>query len=150
MKEMDELVKAGADIIALDATNRIRPSGVSLEKFINEIRKKYDNLLLMADISTYEEGITAWKLGFDLVSTTLSGYTPYSKRSDTPDFELIKRLNEIITVPIIAEGRIWETQEAAKAIDIGAFAVVVGTAITRPKEITQRFANAIMKKNIIC
>jgi N-acylglucosamine-6-phosphate 2-epimerase len=145
MKEIEELVEAKAEIIALDATNRIRPQGLTLEVFIKKIREKYENLLLMADVSTFEEGVRAWELGFDIVSTTMSGYTPYSKKSDTPDFELLERLVNTVKVPVIAEGRIWTREEAVKALENGAHAVVVGSAITRPREITRRFADAINK-----
>lgn len=145
MKEIEELVEAKTEIIALDATNRIRPQGLTLEVFIKKIREKYENLLLMADVSTFEEGIRAWELGFDIVSTTMSGYTPYSKKSDTPDFALLERLVNTVKVPVIAEGRIWTREEAVKALEIGAHAVVVGSAITRPREITRRFAEAINK-----
>lgn len=143
IEEIDELVNAGADIIALDATDRTRPNGKSLETFIKEIREKYEDLILMADISTYEEGIRAFELGFDIVSTTLSGYTPYSKKLDNPDFELLEKLVKAVSVPVIAEGRIWTPEEAKKALQIGAHAVVVGTAITRPREITRRFKDVI-------
>jgi N-acylglucosamine-6-phosphate 2-epimerase len=147
MTEIEELVKAEANIIALDATDRLRPNGISLESFVKEIRSKYDNLLLMADVSTFEEGINAWKLGFDIVSTTLSGYTPYSVKLDAPDIKLIKRLSESIKVPVIAEGRIWTREEAVEALAAGAYAVVVGTAVTRPREITQRFVKAVNNLN---
>jgi N-acylglucosamine-6-phosphate 2-epimerase len=147
MTEIEELVKAKADIIALDATDRLRPNGISLESFVREIRSKYDKLLLMADVSTFEEGITAWKLGFDIVSTTLSGYTPYSVKLDAPDIKLIKRLSESIKVPVIAEGRIWTREEAVESLAAGAYAVVVGTAVTRPREITQRFVKAVKDLN---
>lgn len=143
IEEIDELVRAGSNIIALDATDRTRPNGKSLEAFIKEIREKYHGLILMADVSTYEEGIRAFELGFDIVSTTLSGYTPYSKKLDNPDFELLERLVKEVTVPVIAEGRIWTPEDAKKALEIGAHAVVVGTAITRPREITRRFKDVI-------
>lgn len=143
IEEIDELVRAGSDIIALDATDRTRPNGKSLQVFMKEIREKYHGLILMADVSTYEEGIRAFELGFDIVSTTLSGYTPYSKKLDNPDFELLERLVKEVTVPVIAEGRIWTPEEAKKALEIGAHAVVVGTAITRPREITRRFKDVI-------
>lgn len=143
IEEIDELVNAGADIIALDATDRTRPNGKSLETFIKEIRQKYHDLILMADISTYEEGIRAFELGFDIVSTTLSGYTPYSKKLDNPDFELLEKLIKAVSVPVIAEGRIWTPEDAKKALQMGAHAVVVGTAITRPREITRRFKDVI-------
>lgn len=143
IREVDELMEAKADIIALDATKRPRPYNSSMERFYDEIRNKYKNVLLMADISTYEEGIQACKIGFDIISTTLSGYTPYSRQSDLPDFELIRELVKNVSVPVIAEGKIWTPEEAFLAVKLGAYAVVVGTAITRPKEITKRFVSAI-------
>ncbi len=143
MREIDELVAAKTDIISLDATNRIRPGNKTLEAFVSEIRAKYRNITLMADISIYEEGIHAYDMGFDMVSTTLSGYTPYSPQFETPDFKLIERLSKRLPIPVVAEGRIWVREEAVKAFDSGAYAVVVGTAITRPMEITRRFVKAI-------
>jgi N-acylglucosamine-6-phosphate 2-epimerase len=143
MKEIDTLVSSGTDIIALDATERLRPQGVTLDEFVGSIRKKHGDVLLMADVSTFEEGVKAEKLGFDIVSTTLSGYTPYSPKKETPDFELIDRLVKTVKIPVIAEGKMWVREEAVQALKLGAFAVVVGTAISRPREITRRFVNAI-------
>lgn len=137
LKEVDELINAGADIIATDATNRPRPKE-SLKEIVNYIKSK--NKLAMADISTFEEGLKARELGFDIISTTLSGYTKESLTdSETPDFELLEKLVENIDCPIILEGRIWNVEEVNKAFDLGAFAVVIGSAITRPQLITKRF-----------
>lgn len=143
IREIDELVAAGTDIIALDATNRLRPGGKTLEEFIKEIRSAYKDILIMGDVSDYKEGIRAYELGFDLVSTTMSGYTPYSRDAESPDFELIERLAGSVAIPVIAEGKIWVREEAVQALKVGAYAVVVGTAITRPMEITKRFVEAI-------
>ena len=87
MKEVDALVEIGCDIIATDATNRPRPDGKSFEEFFTEVRKKYPNQLFMADTSCFEEGQLAEKLGFDLIGTTMSGYTPYTKGRKLPDCE---------------------------------------------------------------
>lgn len=92
MKEVDELVEAKADVIALDCTNQKRGDGKSISEFISEVREKYPEAVLMADISTYEEGVNAWKLGMDIVGTTMSGYTPYTPKTDGPDYELARRL----------------------------------------------------------
>lgn len=100
----------------------------------------------MADISNFEEGINAWKAGVDMVGTTLSGYTPYTEKLDEPDFKLIEELAQNIDIPVIAEGRIHQPDQAVKALDLGAYAVVVGGAITRPAEITERFVKAICKR----
>lgn len=101
----------------------------------------------MADISTYEEGVNAWKLGMDIVGTTMSGYTPQSPKLDGPDYELVKKLSETIDVPVIGEGRVHSPQQAVDMLKAGAFAVVVGGAITRPLEIAQRFIKAVEEKS---
>lgn len=143
MKEVDQLVEAGSDIIALDCTEQKRGDGKTVSQFITEVRTKYPDAILMADISTYEEGVNAWKLGMDLVGTTMSGYTSYSPKLAGPDYELVKRLSETIDVPVIGEGRVHAPEDAVKMLEAGAFAVVVGGAITRPLEIATRFIQAV-------
>ena len=139
MKEIDELMEAGSDIIALDCTMRERGDGKSINEFIKEIKEKYPEIVLMADISNYEEGVNAEKAGVDLVGTTLNGYTDYTLNDEAPNFNLIKRLSETLKIPVIAEGRIHTPEQARKMLESGAYAVVVGGAITRPLEITTRF-----------
>lgn len=146
MDEIEKLEKAGADIIALDCTLRERVDGRTVGEFIQAIKEKYPNLLLMADISNLEEGINAWKSGIDMVGTTLSGYTDYTPKLDGPDYDLVEQLVKTIDIPVIAEGRIHEPNQAVKMLELGAHAVVVGGAITRPLEITSRFINAIEKR----
>ena len=97
----------------------------------------------MADISTYEEGVEAEKLGADLVSTTLSGYTPYSQQLNGPDLELITKLTTTCTIPVIGEGKYHTPEQVVEALDRGATSVVVGGAISRPQQITARFVKAI-------
>lgn len=143
MKEVDELVRAKSDIIAIDCTNRKRGDGRSIADFISEVRQKYPEQIFMADISTYEEGIAAWKMKMDMVGTTMSGYTPYSPQNDGPDYELVKRLSSEIDIPVIGEGKVHYPEQAAKMLKAGAHAVVVGGAITRPYEIAKRFMDAV-------
>ncbi|WP_061825356.1 N-acetylmannosamine-6-phosphate 2-epimerase, partial [Streptococcus pneumoniae] len=143
MKEIDELVSEGVDILALDCTNRSRPGYDNITDFIHDIKVKYPNQLLMAAISTFEEGKVAAESGVDFVGTTLSGYTPYSPKKDNPDFELVERLVKELDVPVIAEGRISTPEQARKMLDLGAYAVVVGGAITRPLEIAKKFIEVV-------
>lgn len=139
IKEVIELVEAGADIIALDGTQRKRPNNEKLQDLIKyiHINKKF----AMADISTLEEGIKAQEAGADILSTTLAGYTLESANSPIkePDFELLKNLVEQTNLPVVLEGRIWEPEQVDKAFELGAHCVVIGSAITRPQLITKRF-----------
>lgn len=140
-KEVDELLETGCEMIALDATKRIRPHGEKLQDLVDTIHQ--NNRLAMADCSTLEECIEAEKLGFDVVSTTLCGYTSYSENIDGPNFDLLKEVAKSVHVPLIAEGKINTPEDLAACIELGAYAVVVGGAITRPKQITKRFVNAL-------
>ncbi len=97
----------------------------------------------MADCSTYEEGIEAYKLGFDCIGTTLNGYTKYTKGQTIPSLELIGGLVRDLDIPIIAEGGIWTTGDLKNVFNLGVHAAVIGSAITRPMEITKRFVTAI-------
>lgn len=146
MKEIDELVAAKSDVVALDCTMRTRGDGLTINEFIKQIKEKYPDIILMADISTYEEGVNAWKAGVDIVGTTMSGYTPYSPKVDGPDYELVKRLSETVDIPVIGEGKVHYPDQAVKMFEAGAFAIVVGGAITRPLEIANRFMAAIKKE----
>lgn len=145
MKEVDALVACGCDIIATDATKRERPKEMTLDAFFQEVRNKYPAQLFMADCSSIEEGIHAAELGFDLIGTTMSGYTPYTKGAKLPNVDMIKELVQKSGKPVIAEGGIWCPEDLVKVLEAGAFAAVVGTAITRPMDITKRFT-AVLKK----
>ncbi|MDL2318339.1 N-acetylmannosamine-6-phosphate 2-epimerase [Eubacteriales bacterium OttesenSCG-928-A19] len=143
MDEVDALHAAGADVVALDCTLRPHAGGLHINDFLRQIREKYPAMPLMADISTLEEGVNAWKQGVDFVGTTLSGYTPYSPMGVGPDFELVRKLSEAIDIPVIAEGKVHEPSQAVELLACGAYAVVVGGAITRPLEIATRFIQAV-------
>lgn len=133
--------QAGADVVAIDATPRLRRSGLSPELLIEQIHQAI-NCPVMADIDTFEAGLAATRAGADLVATTLAGYT--SSRSPTagPDLELVAELASRLTIPVICEGRIRNPDDTAAAFTAGAYAVVVGTLITNPTEITRAFADA--------
>ncbi|MBC8101291.1 MAG: N-acetylmannosamine-6-phosphate 2-epimerase [Cytophagales bacterium] len=134
--------EAGADIIAVDATLRPHPEGTTAD-LIRAV-KQATGRLVMADIDTEAAALAAIEAGADVLSTTLSGYTPESPSRPGPDLELVRRLTTLrLPIPVIAEGRIATTEEARAARDAGAFAVVVGGAITRPQQITHRFAEAL-------
>lgn len=137
LKEVDELIKAGADIIAFDGTSRSRKN-CTVKDIIDTIHK--EKKLAMADISTLEEGIQCDWLGADIISTTLAGYTLESGEPTIgPDYDLLQKLVKAVKKPVILEGRIWEPKEVKKAFELGAHCVVIGSAITRPQLITKRF-----------
>ena len=139
IKEVEELVAVGAEIIAIDATCRPRPGGQTLETFFKEVRRRYPDQLFMADTSCFSEGAAAQALGFDIVGTTLAHYTAYTKDRPLPDYELLARYTRELSVPVIAEGGIWETSQLREILQYPVLAVVIGTAITRPRDITRRF-----------
>ncbi len=139
--EANAVSEAGADIIALDATRRPHPDGTAADAI--QAARTVTGKPVLADISTYDEALAAQDAGAQFISTTMSGYTPYSPQSDAPDLDLVRRLASVLTVPLIAEGRISTPEQARAALDVGAWAVVVGGAITRPQQIAARFARAL-------
>lgn len=138
-----DILETGAEIIALDATPRRRPGGETPEEILRQIREHYPDALVMGEISTLEEAERIIPMGFDLISTTLSGYTRESQEVKAVNLDLIRQIHAITDIPIIAEGKIRCEQEAVEALKAGAHAVVVGTSITRPEIITERYAEAI-------
>jgi N-acylglucosamine-6-phosphate 2-epimerase len=142
-KEVEKLFEIGCQIIAVDGTFRTR-EGLRGPEFIGEIKSRF-NTVIMADVSTYAEGIACADYGADCISTTLSGYTPDTKYypMDKPDYDIVEKLVKDIKIPVIAEGRINRPEFASGMIARGAWCVVVGTAITRPKTITAWYIEAI-------
>lgn len=137
------IVEAGADVVAADATDRPRPDGSTFAELVAAVHGA--GALVMADVSTLAEGVTAAGQGADFVSTTLSGYVPGSPEQTGPDLALVAGLAAAIDVPVVAEGRINTPGEAAEALARGAHSVVVGTAITAPTALTARFVAGIAR-----
>jgi N-acylglucosamine-6-phosphate 2-epimerase len=135
------VVRAGAEVVALDATHRPRSSGLSPEELIRLIKDQL-GCLVMADVDSLKEGLLAAQAGADLVATTMAGYTPARPAIDGPDLALVCELARRVTTPVICEGRIRHPADLAAAFAAGAHAVVVGTAITNPIAITRAFALA--------
>lgn len=135
------VAEAGADVVAIDATDRERPDGLELRESLELVHGL--GCLVMADVSTLSEGIASAELGADLISTTLSGYTLYSRQGAEPDLELVAELASRVPVPVVAEGRLHTPEHASAALDAGAWGVVVGSAITAPAHIATRFASGL-------
>ena len=145
MREIDELIEAGPDIIALEATDDLRPGGLALETFYRQIREKYPDIVLMADCSTVDEAVKADEMGFDFIGTTMVGYTKQSRDDhiDKDDFKILRTILGKVKHPVIAEGNINTPEKARRVIELGAFCVVVGSIITRPQLITKSFVEAL-------
>lgn len=143
MAEVDALVECGVDILAVQGTSALRPDGSTAADFIRQIKAKYPQQLIMADIATLEEAMACAEAGADFVGTTMRGYTPETKGIDDIDFAFITELTQKCPAMVIAEGHIHSPEQAVQALQAGAFALVVGGAITRPAEITARFTGAI-------
>ncbi|NOU79588.1 putative N-acetylmannosamine-6-phosphate 2-epimerase [Paenibacillus sp. LMG 31459] len=135
---------AGADIVAIDGTRRLRPDGRTLEATLAAL--KAAGIPVMADIATFEEGVQAAGWGADYISTTLCGYTAETLGTPLPNLDLLERLSAVLKVPVVAEGGISEPAQAAAALELGADFVVVGSAITRPQWIAARYVKAMKEK----
>lgn len=140
LREVDAILSTGAAMISVDATHRVRPAGSRLPDLVAHIHAS--RALALADVSTLAEAINAERLGFDAVATTLSGYTAATINRPRPDFELVADCVRELTVPVLAEGHVNTPADLVACLARGAYAVVVGTAITRPQAITRRFVNA--------
>ena len=140
--EVEQLIAAGSDIVAIDGTFRKR-EGLSGPEFIKEVKKRY-GCIVLADIATFAEAKACEEAGADCVSTTLNGYTPDTLQfHDGPNYDVLKDCVDGLTIPVFAEGRYNTPAEAGKAMVLNAYAVISGTAITRPRVITQWFVETI-------
>lgn len=142
LEHAQAVAEAGAHIVAIDGTTRPRPDGRDLRSTITALKARYE-ILVMADCGSVDDALAAQAAGADLVGTTLAGYTGSRPRTEGPDIELVRELSSALTCPVVAEGRIHTPQQAAEALDAGAFAVCVGTAITHPSTITRWFVDAL-------
>ena len=144
MREVDECVAAGADIVSIDCTDCARGDGLTSTEFLKAVRQKYPNIIIMADCAAFEEAVAAHAAGADLVGTTMNGYTPQTAgETGEPNFALVEQLARALPCPVIAEGRVHTPEQARRMLEQGAWAVVVGGAITRPLEIASRFMAAV-------
>ena len=142
LNEVRSLIEAGADVIAFDATPRKRDDNSTVKEIIGLIHSY--GRLAMADISTFEEAVEAEGFGADILSTTLAGYTEHSSvANDGPDFSLLDKIVKATNKPVFLEGRIWQPSDVKTAFKLGAYAVVIGSAITRPHLITRRFVEGL-------
>lgn len=134
-------IAAGADVVALDATGRPRPDGRTFEETVEALRGE---TLIMADCACMDDVRRAVAAKVDIISTTLAGYTDDRPKTDGPDLEFVREaVAEAGDIPVFCEGRIHTPQQAREAMDAGAFAVVVGTAITHPTSVTGWFCDAL-------
>ncbi|MBQ6803713.1 MAG: N-acetylmannosamine-6-phosphate 2-epimerase [Clostridia bacterium] len=144
MKEVDECMEALSDIVSIDCTDCQRGDGLTAPEFLKLVKAKYPNIIIMADCATLEEAVAAYEAGADLVGSTMNGYTPQTKDcKGEPNYELVRQMVAALPCPVIAEGRVHTPEQAKKMLEIGAWAVVVGGAITRPLEIANRFMAAV-------
>lgn len=139
LTDVEEITRAGADVVAVDATLRDRPGGMCPAEFIPAASAV--GLPLLADVDNYESGLAARKAGAHAVATTLAGYTGDGPVPEEPDLELVRLLVQALDCPVLAEGRYGSPASVRAAFEAGAWAVVVGTAITDPAAITRRFAD---------
>ena len=144
MREVDECMEALSDIVSIDCTDTVRGDGLTAPEFLKKVKEKYPNIIIMADCATLEEAKAAYAAGADLVGSTMNGYTAATAHcKGDPNYELVREMAAALPCPVIAEGRVHTPEQARKMLEIGAWAVVVGGAITRPLEIARRFFSAL-------
>lgn len=146
--EVEQLINAKADIVAIDGTFRER-EGITGPEFIKEVKKRF-GCCVLADIATLEEAIACELNGADAISTTLNGYTLDTMSNvETPNLYLLESILKEVNIPVFAEGRYNVPVDAQKAMEMGAYGVISGTALTRPRVITKWFVQAVEKGKIL-
>ena len=137
----ERIAQSGATMIAVDATQRARPNGETIELLLKRIRQELQ-LPVMADVATFAEGVQSAEMGANVLATTLCGYTQESAGASLPAFALVEQLAKTLRLPVICEGGIATPEDVRRAFDSGAFAVVVGTAITGISQLVKNFIAA--------
>lgn len=138
-----DVASTGAEVVAVDGTRRPRPDGRSLAATVDALKQRHPQILVMADCGSLNDALEAQAAGVDVIGTTLAGYTGERPKTQGPDWGLLEDLIDRCKLPVVAEGRIHSVHDAAECIRRGAWAVVVGTAITHPTTITSWFADAV-------
>lgn len=144
IKEVDEVIEAGADIVAIDGTDRMI-DGKKAYEIITEIKNKYPNTVILADVRDEVDALASLELGADMVAPTFYRFKKDAKSSDLPDWEMFSKMCKLCKGKglVLMEGKIWTPDDAIRAFHYGAYAVVVGSAITRPHLIARRFYDHI-------
>ncbi len=145
------VIEAGADILGMDCTIRKSRGLSELLELLEKIKEAYPHVPIMADLATTEEGIRLAESGLvDIISTTLNGYTRESlaDKGEEPNCRMVRKLKQHISLPVNAEGRIWTLQDLQAVLEAGADMVTIGTAITRPHLITERFLKAYRQATV--
>ncbi len=142
LDDVRNLVEAGADIVAVDATERLREGGVTSANFIAEAVASIGSVPIMADVDSLSSAVIAARAGAQLVGTTLSGYTG-GEIPVHPDIDLVREIASVLQLPIIAEGRYSSAEDVQRALDYGAHAVCIGTTLTDPWTLTKRLVAKI-------
>lgn len=145
IKEMRAVAATGCAAVACDVTGQPRPNGEKLADIVATMRAEFPDTLLMADTDTLENVRLADELGFDIIGTTMHGYTPATKDANIADddFAYLKAVLKTTSHPVIAEGKVDTPAKMKRCLDLGCHAVVVGGAITRPLQIAKNFIDAL-------
>lgn len=142
-----QVAETGVEIVAIDGTRRERPDERTLAETVLGIKERFPEILLMADCGSLGDAEAAIEAGVDILGTTLAGYSGEREKTEGPDWEVVDQLVRLDRLPVFVEGRVHTPEQAAEAMRRGAWAVVVGTAITHPTSITGWFAKAVDEAN---